>query len=94
MFILQIDFHSGGAVPIPGADEDSERIAAMISNNMDSVSDIFVTMQSRHVRDRELLFGRIILMLFCRSITSLTPTSGRIPTASLPSHTLSFAPEM
>ena len=37
-------------MPIPGADENSKKIADLINNNMDRISDIFVTLQSHHVR--------------------------------------------
>lgn len=47
----QCDRHDGGSVPIPGADEDSDRIANYINNNISSIDDIIVTLESRHVSE-------------------------------------------
>lgn len=48
LFIIdpQADFHKGGSLAVPGAEEDSARIAQMIENNKDSISQITVTLDS------------------------------------------------
>ena len=48
LFIIdpQIDFHPGGSLAVPGANEDSERIASMIMNNKESIHEIFVSLDS------------------------------------------------
>ena len=38
----QIDFHPGGAMPIPGAGNDSERTAEMIREHADEIDEIYV----------------------------------------------------
>ncbi len=45
----QIDFHVGGSLAVPGAEEDSKRTAKFIIDNMSSIDDIYVTMDSHHV---------------------------------------------
>ena len=44
----QIDFMPGGALGIPGADEDCQRTADMIMLHADEIDDIFVTLDSHH----------------------------------------------
>jgi hypothetical protein len=46
----QIDFHPGGSLAVQGANEDSERIAAFIRKNVNAIQDIYVTLDSHHVR--------------------------------------------
>jgi hypothetical protein len=41
---------NSGAIPVPGSHTVFKRIASMISHNMDAIGDIFVTLQSHHVR--------------------------------------------
>lgn len=41
--------HAEGSLAVPGANEDSERIATMIDENIDKISDIYITMDSHHV---------------------------------------------
>ena len=43
----QNDFHRSGTFPVPGADEDSERIATFIKNNKARIHNIIVTLESR-----------------------------------------------
>ncbi|KAJ1442098.1 hypothetical protein B484DRAFT_412622 [Ochromonadaceae sp. CCMP2298] len=45
---VQNDFHAGGSLAVPGADEDAARIAQMIMDNLDSVSEVFVTLDSHN----------------------------------------------
>jgi len=42
----QNDFHSGGPLAVPGADEDSERIAELIESCGPDISEIIVTLDS------------------------------------------------
>lgn len=44
----QRDFHIGGPLAVPGADDDSGRISKIITNNEDRISEIFVTLDSHH----------------------------------------------
>lgn len=44
----QNDFHEGGSLAVPGADNDSARIAKMIEENIDKIGEIFVTLDSHH----------------------------------------------
>jgi nicotinamidase/pyrazinamidase len=44
----QIDFHPGGSLGVPGANEDSERIASFIRRHMGSIEEIYVTLDSHH----------------------------------------------
>ena len=46
----QIDFHEGGSLAVPGATADSERIAKMITEHGDEIDEIYVTLDSHHVR--------------------------------------------
>ena len=43
----QNDFHPSGTLPVPGADEDSKRIATFIKNNKARIHNIIVTLESR-----------------------------------------------
>ena len=43
----QNDFHSGGAFPIDGANEDSKRIAAMIYDHLHQIHNIVVVLEAR-----------------------------------------------
>ncbi len=44
----QIDFHFGGSMAINGANEDSERIAEFIKDNIPKIDEVFVTLDSHH----------------------------------------------
>jgi nicotinamidase-related amidase len=44
----QVDFHFGGTCAIQGADQDSEKIAELIKENIDKIDEIFVTLDSHH----------------------------------------------
>jgi nicotinamidase-related amidase len=44
----QKDFHPGGSLAVPGSDEDAERIAKFIEDNVDSLDEIVVTLDSHH----------------------------------------------
>ena len=44
----QVDFHPGGSLAVPGADEDSKRIANMIKKNKHNIHEIFVSLDSHH----------------------------------------------
>ena len=50
LFVIdpQRDFHSGGSLGIPGADEDSARIAGFIRSNIDAIDEIYVSLDSHH----------------------------------------------
>ena len=50
LFIIdpQVDFHSTGTCPIPGADEDAEIISEFILQNMRKIEEIYVTLDSHH----------------------------------------------
>ena len=50
LFIIdpQVDFHPGGSLAVPGADEDSKRIADMIKKNKHNIHEIFVSLDSHH----------------------------------------------
>eukprot|EP01038_Epipyxis_sp_PR26KG_P010761 gene10761-14452_t len=50
LFIIdpQNDFHEGGALAVPNADDDSSRIADLIDRLGDQISDIFVSMDSHY----------------------------------------------
>ena len=45
LFIIdpQVDFLPTGCLPIPGSDEDSERIAEMIKEHVDEIDEIYVS---------------------------------------------------
>jgi nicotinamidase-related amidase len=45
---VQNDFHPGGSLAIPSANEDAERIAQFIRNNENSIDRIVATMDSHH----------------------------------------------
>jgi hypothetical protein len=45
----QNDFHAGGTLGVPGALEDSSRIADMIRKHSRDIDEIYVTMDSHHV---------------------------------------------
>uniref|UniRef100_A0A7S2UVL2 Isochorismatase-like domain-containing protein n=1 Tax=Fibrocapsa japonica TaxID=94617 RepID=A0A7S2UVL2_9STRA len=44
----QNDFHEGGSLAVPGADEDAVRIANLINDNRDKIASIYVTMDCHH----------------------------------------------
>jgi hypothetical protein len=44
----QVDFHDGGSCPVPGANEDAERIAELISQNIALIDEIIVTLDTHH----------------------------------------------
>jgi nicotinamidase/pyrazinamidase len=50
LFIIdpQNDFHPGGTLGVPGANEDSARIADFIRNNIDAIDEIYVSLDSHH----------------------------------------------
>ena len=50
LFIIdpQNDFHPGGALGVPGAHEDSQRIADFIRNNLQAIDEIYVSLDSHH----------------------------------------------
>lgn len=50
LFIIdpQVDFHDGGSCAVPGAAEDAERIAEMISQNISLIDEIIVTLDTHH----------------------------------------------
>ena len=45
----QVDFHPGGSLAIANANDDSERTASLILNNIDHIDDIVVTLDTHHV---------------------------------------------
>lgn len=49
LFIIdpQVDFHTG-SLKVPGAEEDSVRIAEMIKENMDSIDEIVISLDSHN----------------------------------------------
>ena len=48
----QYDFcNPKGALFVPGADSDVDRIANMVLTNSDSIAQIFVTLDTHHVKD-------------------------------------------
>ena len=51
IFIIdpQVDFHPGGSLAVPGADEDSKRIANMIKKNKHFIHEIFVSLDSHYL---------------------------------------------
>mmetsp|Transcript_6116 Transcript_6116/g.8528 ORF Transcript_6116/g.8528 Transcript_6116/m.8528 type:complete len:1586 (-) Transcript_6116:145-4902(-) len=51
LFIIdpQVDFHPGGALAVPNADNDSEKIADMIIKNKHLIHEIFVSMDTRYI---------------------------------------------
>lgn len=44
----QVDFHFGGTCAVQGADEDAEKIAELIKDNIDKIDEVFVTLDSHH----------------------------------------------
>lgn len=44
----QNDFHDGGSLAVPGANEDALRTAAFIKKNLDKIDNVFVTMDTHH----------------------------------------------
>lgn len=44
----QVDFHPGGSLAIPTANEDSERLASFVMNNLDYIDEIWITLDSHH----------------------------------------------
>jgi nicotinamidase/pyrazinamidase len=42
----QVDFHGGGSLAVPGADEDSARIAGLIDSFGPEISEIIVTLDT------------------------------------------------
>lgn len=50
LFIIdpQNDFHPGGSLGVPGANEDSARIAEFIKTNVDKIDEIYVSLDSHH----------------------------------------------
>ena len=47
----QTDFHGGGSLAVPGADEDAMRTNQFILSNMDKISRIVITLDSHHKID-------------------------------------------
>jgi cephalosporin hydroxylase len=52
----QIDFHDDTSLlqpslPVPGSSEDTKRIIEMIRRHGDEIDEIYVTLDSHHVRD-------------------------------------------
>ncbi len=50
LFIIdpQQDFHPGGSLGVPGANEDSQRIAEFIYANINNIDEIYVSLDSHH----------------------------------------------
>jgi nicotinamidase/pyrazinamidase len=46
----QVDFHPGGNLAVPGANEDSARTAQMIMDHVEDIDEIYITLDSHHVR--------------------------------------------
>jgi len=44
----QNDFHSGGSLAVPGADEDAVRLSAWIDRNIFKIHNIVVTLDTHH----------------------------------------------
>jgi len=44
----QVDFHPGGSLAIAGANLDSQRISDLVKENLETITDIFVTLDSHH----------------------------------------------
>eukprot|EP00624_Nannochloropsis_granulata_P007106 evm.model.NODE_6356_length_3053_cov_66.730759.1 len=40
------DFHQGGSLAVPGADKDAQRIQAFVEENLDRITNIYVTLDS------------------------------------------------
>lgn len=45
----QRDFHEGGSLAVPGAIEDAERIAQLITSQAEHIDELIVTLDSHHV---------------------------------------------
>ena len=45
----QVDFHGGGSLAVPGADENARRIQAFVEKHLDDITSIFVTLDSHQV---------------------------------------------
>lgn len=61
----QLDFHEDGSLAVPGANADAERIARLVTDHPDEIDEIFVTLDSHHVRFR--LQGENLLVSFFQS---------------------------
>lgn len=46
----QVDFHEGGSLAVEGAVEDSVRTAAFIRKHTSVLDEIFITLDTHHVR--------------------------------------------
>ena len=57
--------HDEGTLAVPGAIDDSRRISEMINNNIDKIDNIYVTLDSHHVRN--IYYHR--LMCFAKSFS-------------------------
>ena len=44
----QLDFHGGGSLAVPGADEDAARTATLIESNMEAIDQIVITLDTHH----------------------------------------------
>ncbi len=55
----QVDFHGGGSLAVPGADEDAQRIQAFVAKHVDRISNIFVTLDSHQVRIAVRVGGKL-----------------------------------
>lgn len=44
----QVDHLSAGSYPVPGAEDDSKRVADYIQQNTGTIDEIYITMESRH----------------------------------------------
>lgn len=42
----QADFHQGGSLAVPGADDDAQRIQNFVEGNLDNITNIYVTLDS------------------------------------------------
>lgn len=47
--LFQVDFHGGGSLAVPGADEDARRIQAFVEANLHRITNIYVTLDSHQV---------------------------------------------
>ena len=59
----QMDKHATGATPVPGADEDSERIAKFILSDIKYIDNIVISLESRHV-SRAYMYYEILTYLY------------------------------
>ena len=63
----QVDFHPGGSLAIANANDDSERTASLILNNIDHIDEIVVTLDTHHVSSFSNLVSMsmmIMIMMF------------------------------